>query len=83
MKRLYTVAEVADHFGIEPHKVVRRCQDPMKPWPHLRPTNRSESWRFTEADIEDIEMRLARRVVEVTAAADSWGLSARSRRRAS
>ena len=70
MKALHTVAEVAAHFGLTEDQVVRRCSDRLGGWPHLRPdATKSSTWRFTDADVEAIEARLAQR----PAAADTWG----------
>jgi hypothetical protein len=70
MSPLYTIEQIAEHFGLSPEQVVRKCQSPINAWPHLRPIERkSSSWRFTEADVADIEARIASRMVDT----DSWG----------
>lgn len=70
MKPLHTIDAVADHFGLTPDQVVRRCRASLGAWPHMRPNNSdSSTWRFSDEDIELIEARIARRTLDV----DSWG----------
>lgn len=74
MKTLHTVEQVADHFGLTPEQVVRKCSSPVNPWPHLRPVSRkSSTWRFSDEDVADIEQRIRTRMV----ATDSWGRTGR------
>ena len=67
MTPTYTVAEVADRYGMTPDQVNRRCR--RASWPHIRPNARkSSTWMFTEADIVSIDNLMHRGVI-----VDSWG----------
>lgn len=71
---LYTIEQVADHFGLSPEQVIRKCSSPTAPWPHLRPVSRkSSTWRFSPEDVEAIEQRIRARMVPV----DAWGRTGR------
>lgn len=70
MSPTFTVADVAERYGLRPDQVVRRCRDQRRPWPHLRVAkNDATTWRFSDADIEAIDelLRVSGPVV------DSWG----------
>ena len=70
MNEIFTVEEVADHFGLTPEQVIRKCSSSTNPWPHMRPISRkSSTWRFSAEDVETIEQRIRTREVS----ADSWG----------
>lgn len=74
MNELFTVEQVAEHFGLSPKQVIAKCSSSVSPWPHMRPISRkSATWRFTEEDIEAIEQRIRNREVAV----DSWGRTGR------
>lgn len=76
MTPLHALEEVADHFGITPDQVIRRCKSPVNPWPHVKVNQRDAStWRFSDDDVAEIENRLARHRVPV----DSWGREQRRR----
>ncbi|TSD68089.1 hypothetical protein [Aeromicrobium piscarium] len=66
---LHTIEDVAEHFGITPEQVKRRCVG-VNPWPHMRPArNRASTWRFSDDDLVEIERRIALRNRTV----DAWG----------
>lgn len=67
----YTLEEVGEMFGnLDRAAVMRKCSHPLNPWPHIRPNQRDAStWRFTEADIAEIEHRIHVRA----GAVDAWG----------
>ena len=70
MRRLYSIAEVAEHFGLSPKQVITKCSSSVNPWPVMKPIARkSSTWLFSEEDIETIEQRIRTREVS----ADSWG----------
>lgn len=72
MKPLHSIDAVADHFGLSVDQVARRCASSINPWPHIRPDkSRRATWRFSDEDVEEIEIRIARRSNKL----DSWGRS--------
>lgn len=76
MNRLFTIAEVAERFGLSPAQVIRKCSTSVAPWPHLRPVARkSSTWCFSEEDIEAIETRIRTRELS----SDAWGRTGRRR----
>lgn len=70
MRKLYTIVEVAERYGLTRQQVIRKCSSPVAPWPHLRPVERkADTWRFTDDDLEAIEQRIRVREQQP----DSWG----------
>lgn len=69
MDRLYSIEDVGERFGLTVQQVARKCSA-ADPWPHLRPSRASSTWKVTEGDVAEIEARMRGPVAPPP---DTWG----------